>query len=152
MTYVKGETKDKCYHPYRINHCGWKICITCGLYLRRMSIFFQNEVFRDGVLFRKEERNRLGEMRDIFSKMLVSFPFASEYFEELFHICKRYFDLSDSANKLPTRFRVKSLCAAVLWIKVKELGTKMSISEFSKKCKVSKCTISKVCKLIRNNK
>ena len=91
-------------------------------------------------------------MRDIFSKMLVSFPFASEYFEELCNICKRYFDLSDSANKLPIRFRVKSLCAAVLWIKVKELDTKMSISEFSKKCNVSKCTISKVCKLKHNNK
>ena len=81
-------------------------------------------------------------MRDIFSKMLVSFPFVSKYFEELCSICRRYSDLNDSTNKLSIRFRVKSLCAAGLWAKVKELDT----------CGVSKYTISKVCTFISNNK
>ena len=53
-------------------------------------------------------------------------------------------------DDLPIRFRTRSLCAAVLWKKVKELDIKISFSEFSEKCGVSKCTISKVCKLICN--
>ncbi len=144
VVYVKGETKNKCYHPYTIRSDGWKICVTCGLCLRRISTFLRDEVFYDSVLLRKKEPNRVKEMRDIFSKMLVSFPFVTKYFEELCSVCKRYSDLNDSTNKLSTRFRIKSLCAAVLWTKVKELDTKMTIDEFSERCGVSKYTISKI--------
>ncbi len=48
----------------------------------------------------------------------------------------------------PIRFHTRSLCAAVLWEKVKSLYT-MSINEFSKKCGVSKSTIINTCKKMK---
>ncbi len=56
VAYVKGETKKDCYHPYRINHCGWKICITCGLYLRRLPIFFRMWFFVMGYYLEKRRK------------------------------------------------------------------------------------------------
>ena len=38
---IRGETKDECNHPYTTNDYGWKICVTCGLYLRKNSVFLE---------------------------------------------------------------------------------------------------------------
>ena len=59
QTKQEVDIKNKCYHPYTTNSDGWKICVTCGLCLRRIPIFFGNKVFCDRVLLRKKEPNRV---------------------------------------------------------------------------------------------
>ena len=146
------EEKKKCYHPYTISAYGWRICLTCGKYLRKKSVFRNEEYYCDRAMVRKKiQKDRLAEMRTIFSEMLDSISSVdSSYLSILSIFCMRFIYPRNSMDDLPIRFRTHSLCTAVLWKKVKELDIKISFSEFSEKCGVSKCTISKVYKLICN--
>ena len=41
-TKARGKTeKRKCEHSFTINSEGWEICVTCGLYLRKDSVFLE---------------------------------------------------------------------------------------------------------------
>ncbi len=51
VAYVKRETKDECHHPYTINSDGWRICLTCGKYLKRARDLSRNDDYKSRVLF-----------------------------------------------------------------------------------------------------
>ncbi len=82
----------------------------------------------------------------------------NDYFKELFDECKKYILPNDRPKEdgkhrpsFSIKCRTHSLCAAVLWKKVKSLYP-MTITEFSKKCSISKPTIiNTTCSLCMNN-
>ena len=173
---VKGETKDECHHPYTINSNGWRICLTCREQFRKAKVFFRNEDYEERLLIKDTGPDRVKEIRDTLNELMclivrrsrtksvyVEPPEAglpSELFDHLrwlCDICEKYLMPSDQPKEdgkqrapFSIRCRTRSLCAAVLWEKVKELKLPMSMSEFSRKCAVSKGTITRTCKQLDN--
>ena len=77
-----------------------------------------------------------------------------EYSEELCQVCNKYKlpegHLWKKAKRgSPIRCQTRSLCAAVLWEKVKSLYPTISMAEFAKRVGVSKPTIINTCKKMR---
>ncbi len=76
-----------------------------------------------------------------------------DYSEELCEMCNEYkLPVGHIRKKVkrgsPIRYQTRSLCASVLWEKVKSLYS-VSMSEFAKKVGVSKPTIINTCKKMR---
>ncbi len=63
----KVEVKNKCYHPHKINHCGREMCVSCGLYLKRILVYEDHD---DRVLFQETELHKTEEMKNILHKMM----------------------------------------------------------------------------------
>ncbi len=69
-----------------------------------------------------------------------------DYKRELYHTCVEYIAPDNMLTKKGRKRHFvigcqnRSLCAAVLWKKVKSLGLQMTIDEFSNRCGVSKAT------------
>ena len=166
-----------CNHKYTIKSNGWKICVTCGLYLERVfthdlsfysSGYSFNNVKKDK---RKEIRDKMSELTEmIVRKSGVTMDYTREryyieppeaglprelfdYSKELCQVCYDYKLPDDSLWKTvkrgsPIHCQTRSLCAAVLWEKVKSLYP-MTLDEFVKRVGVSKLTIINTCKKMR---
>ncbi len=174
---TKQEDDHKiCDHEYTIISLGWKICVTCGLYLRRIlsqdlssysDRYFFNNTKTDHVV---EIRGKMSELmgmivresrvsRDTGESYYVEPPEAGlpselfDYSKELCQVCNDY-KLPDGSlwktakRGSPIHCQTRSLCAAVLWEKVKSLYP-MSMAEFMRRVGVSKLTITNMCKKMR---
>ena len=63
-------SKEKiCNHEYTIRSSGWKICVTCGLYLRR--ILFQDlSSYSDRYFFSNKKKDHVVEIREKMSELM----------------------------------------------------------------------------------
>ncbi len=165
-----------CDHEYTIKSSGWEICVTCGLCLRQ--ILFQDlSSYSDRYFFKNTKKDRVVEIREKMSELMgmivresrvckdtgesyyVEPPEAGlpselfNYSEELCQVCNDYKLPDGSLRKTvkrgsPIHCQTRSLCAAVLWEKVKSLYP-MSIDEFTRRVGVSKPSITNTCKKMR---
>ncbi len=171
-----SESKEKiCDHEYTIKSSGWKICVTCGLYLKRI---FSHDLsfYSSGYSFNNVKKDKRKEIRDKMSELMgmivrksgvsdtgerfyIEPPEAGlpddlfDYSKELCQVCYDYKLDDDSVFKKvkrgsPIHCQTRSLCAAVLWEKVKSLYP-MTLDEFVKRVGVSKLTIINTCKKMR---
>ena len=167
---------EKCDHEYTIKSLGFKICVTCGLCLKQY--FSQETNYNlDRVFLKNTGPDHILEIREKMKElmgMIIREFRECEYTGEIYHIeppeaglPRELWDYSEELckmcndNKLPAghirkkvkrgspiRCQTHSLCASVLWEKVKSLYP-MSMSEFAKKVGVSKPTIINTCKEMR---
>ena len=140
---------EPCDHKFvKIYKGVYKLCIRCGE--RRGPFKAIDYGFNDyaRVRFRNTSPDRTKEARDTFHEMLLSLSLSPSHVGELCLIHERY-------NTMSLRCRTRSLCAAILrqWMSegAKRLSIEsVSMGELSRKCGVSKGTITKVCKQISN--
>ena len=166
----ESESKEKiCDHEYTIKSSGWEICVTCGLRLRRIlsqdlssysDRYFFNNTRKDHVVEIREKMSDLIDMivresrisRDTGEIYYVEPPEAGlprelfDYSKELCQVCYDYKLPDDSLWKTvkrgsPIHCQTRSLCATVLWEKVKSLYP-MSMNEFMRRVGVSKPSLS----------
>ena len=167
-----------CDHEYTIKSSGWEICVTCGLYLRRILSQDLN-TYLDRYSFNNSKKDRVVEIREKMSELMgmivresmyckytgesyyVEPPEAGlprelfDYLEELCQVCYDYKLPDGSLRKRvkrgsPIHCQTRSLCAAVLWEKVKSLYP-MTMDEFTKRVGVSKPSIINTCKKMKRN-
>ena len=173
---TKPSKSEICDHEYTIKSSGWEICVTCGLRLRQIlsqdlssysdRYFFNNTKKDHGVEIREKMSELMGMIvresrvcRDTGESYYVEPPEAGvpselfDYSKELCHVCYDYKLPNDSLWKTvkrgsPIHCQTRSLCAAVLWEKVKSLYP-MSMDEFTRRVGVSKPSIINTCKKMR---
>ena len=161
-TYINSKKSEKiCLHKRTIKKNGWKTCVDCCL---RLSRNFCYDLYSDltGYVIKQKE-DRLPKIRKIMSKIMCSVirkgsiwngvlyyhepPEAGlprELFDHLGELCRACLN-HETSIKCHTR----SLCAALLWEKVKSLyPSTMKLAEFSKRVGVSMPTIKKLVKSI----
>ncbi len=172
-----NQTKEKiCDHEYTIKSSGWEICVTCGLCLRQIlsqdlsfysNRYFFNNTKKDYVVEIREKMSELMGMivresrvcRDTGESYYVEPPEAGlpselfDYSKELCQVCYDYKLPDGSLRKTvkrgcPIHCQTRSLCAAVLWEKVKSLYP-MTMDEFTRRVGVSKPSITNTCKKMR---
>ncbi len=152
----RKEAYELCDHEYTIKKHGSRICLTCGLETREIR-HVPEEGYENRVLVKNtgpdhvvEIRKKMKELMD----MVVRSPYEfHEYSEEFCQVCNEY-KLPEGhlwkkvKRGSPIRCQTRSLCAAMLWEKVKSLYP-MSMPEFAKRVGVSKPTIINTCKKMR---
>ena len=154
------EEHEKCDHEYTIRSEGYKTCLSCGLEEKYLSQvpeegyedrFFIKNTGPDHVV---EIRKKMKELMDMVVRSEAGPPYEFyKYSEELCQVCNEY-KLPEGhlwkkvKRGSPIRCQTRSLCAAVLWEKVKSLYP-MSMAEFAKRVGVSKPTIINTCKKMR---
>ena len=159
-TYINSKKpKEICYHTRTAERHGYKICLDCGLHLRRIS--FDDLYSEHHVANPKENRlSKIIEIMDDMTYLIVrkgsTLNGVLYYHEppeaglprELFdHTKELYRKCLDLEKNLKCHRR--SLCTALLWEKVKSLyPLLMKLTEFSKRVGVSIPTIKKLTKLI----
>ncbi len=171
---TKPSKSEICDHEYTIKSSGWEICVTCGLRLRQIlsqdlssysDRYFFNNIKKDHVVEIREKMSELMGMivrktridvRDLRVDQKTGEIYDTgppegdlprelfDYSKELCQVCYDY-KLPDG----PIHCQTCSLCAAVLWEKVKSLYP-MSMDEFRRRVGVSKLTITNTCKKMRN--
>ena len=149
MSKYVDSKKPKCCHERTFKWCGWKTCVDCGLCLRRL---FSQDLYSNlrGYSVRKQKQ-RLPKIREIMTEMIRSVtkqkpeipPEIEDHLNELSRAC-----LDASYN---VKCHTRSLCAAVLWNKIKSSypNSKMKLVEFSKRVDVSVTTIINTCKKLK---
>ena len=165
-TYINSEKpKEICNHARTIKKDGWKICIDCWSYVRRIFCDDLYSHLRGYVIKPKEDY--VLEIREKMSKMMCAVirkgstwedgvyrshepPEAGlprELFDHMTELCTTCMDLEKDV-----KCHRRSLCAALLWEKVKSLyPTSMTLKEFSERTGVSVPTIKKLIKEPRNH-
>ena len=170
-TYINSK-KPKCQHERTFYWHGWKVCIECRLCIHKT--FCQNPysnvsgcnfsvpkedsfprirktmiemigmiVIKDGIDVRNlREDLKTGEIYD------AGHPggdLPRELFDHLKELCLKCMNLEEKV-----KCHMRSLCAVILWEKVKSLYPEvMTLTEFSKKVGVSVPTIIKTCKKLK---
>ncbi len=174
---TKPNKSEICDHEYTIKSSGWEICVTCGLRLRQI-LFQDLSTYSDRCSFNNTKKDRVVEIREKMSELMgmiviktridlrdlregpktgelydVGHPGGDlpcevfDYLKELCQVCYNY-KSPDGKRGSPIHCRTRSLCAAVLWKKVKSLYP-MTMDEFAKKVGVSKPSIINTCKKMR---
>ena len=148
------EEYEKCDHAYTVRSRGFKTCLTCGLEVTDATQFV-----------REEHQNRTAPLRTIRTLEILRVE-VEHIFEDLIfklshpkitienslgillRTCERYMIPDDTvmgSGKRSHPFRISarpvSLCASLLWMKVRDLGIAMSMAKFSKRVGVSRSTI-----------
>ena len=148
-TYINSKKqKEICYHARTIKKDGWETCVDCCL---RLSRIFCDDLYSNlrGYVIKQKE-DRLAKIRQIMIEMTRSVTKQKagsprELFDHLGELCRAC--LKHETN---IKCHRRSLCAALLWKKVKSLyPTSMTLTEFSKKVGVSVPTIIKTCKKLK---
>ena len=157
-TYINNKKpKEICYHERTFKWCGWKTCVDCGLCLRR--IFSQDLYSHLRGYAISRPKDRLPKIREIMDDMTYLIvrkgstlngvlyyhePPEAGLPRELFdHTKELYRKCLDLEKNL--KCHTRSLCAALLWNKVKSLyPSSMKLTEFSKRVGVSIPTIKKL--------
>ncbi len=133
---VQEKTKEKCSHPASISHCGWEVCVSCGLYLRRAKDLFQNDEheYHDRYLFRDTTPDKTEKMKDILHEMITRVGISPSHLDNILDKCEKYVLPNEERCKgdgsIRIKVRMKTLCAVMIWEKVKKLDTKMSMVKF----------------------
>ncbi len=159
---TKQEEDD---HKHTIISSGWKICATCGLRLRQILSQETKIFYFDRCTPNNKKKDHVVEIREKMSELMgrivrksmycehtgesyyVEPPEAGlprgffDYLEELCQVCNDYKLPDGSLRKKvkrgsPIHCQTRSLCATVLWEKVKS-SYSMSMTEFTRKVGVS---------------
>ena len=154
-TYIQNKKpKEICLHARTMRSKGWETCLDCRSRLSR--IFCDNPYSNvGGYNFTKPKEDRFPKIREIMTEMIWAIirekslwdgvpPEAglprelSDYTRELCMTCLDHLDKN-------VKCHIRSLCAAVLWKKVKYLYPKsITLTKFSKRVGVSVPTINKI--------
>ena len=164
-TYINSKKPEKiCKHERTFYWCGWRACVECGLCIHRV---FSQDIYSHvgGHNITEPKVNRFPKIRETILDMMYAIsrkestwedgvyryhepPEAGlprELFDHLKELCLKCMDLEKN-----TKCHRRSLCAAVLWEKVKSLyPSLMTLTEFSKRVGVSVPTIIKTCKKLK---
>ncbi len=156
----RKEPYELCDHEYTIRKHKSRICLTCGLETREIrhvpEVGYEDRVFikNTGPDHVVEIRKKMKELMDMVVRSEAGLPYEFyKYSEELCQVCNEY-KLPEGhlwkkvKRGSPIRCQTRSLCAAVLWEKVKSLYP-ISMAEFAKRVGVSKPTIINTCKKMR---
>ncbi len=124
--------------------------------LRRAKDFFQNDEYEyhDRILFRDTTPDKTEEMKDTLREMITRVGISPSHLDNILDECKKIYILPSEERckgdgSLRIKVRIKSLCAVMIWEKVKELKIKMSMVKFSKKCGVARSMIFEVYKKLK---
>ena len=173
-TYINSK-KPKCKHKRTFYWQGWRACVECGLCIHKV---FSQDPYSNvaGYNFTKPKEERFPKIESIMTEMINSVTKEKSWImietinlvtrEKSWIKSSRYgwgkplknglpFELSDHLRELclkcmdmNVKCHTRSLCAAILWEKVKSLYPKvMTLTKFSKKVGVSVSTIIKLMKL-----
>ena len=158
-TYINSKKpKEICLHARTMKSKGWETCLNCRSRLRRI---FCDDPYSNvgGYNFTKPKEDRFPKIREIMLEMIWAIikkeslwdgvpPEAglprelSDYTTELCMTCLDHLDKN-------VKCHIRSLCAAVLWKKVKSLYPKsITLTKFSKRVGVSVLTIKKLTNII----
>ncbi len=166
-TYIDSKKpKEICLHARTIKKNGWETCLDCR---SRLSRIFCNDPYSNvgGYNFTEPKECRFSKIREIMIEMMDNIrgkrddlwngvyryyepPEAGilplELFDHTRELCMTCLDHLDKNVKC----HMRSLCAAVLWKKVKYLYPKsITLTKFSKRVGVSVPTIIKTCKKLK---
>ena len=157
-TYINSK-KPKCQHERTFYWQGWRTCVECRLCVERV---FSQDPYSNiaGYNFTKPKEERFPKFRDTLFKMMcaISRDGCIENGEIIYYeppnpkllpieILDHLKELSWKCMDQKVRCHMRSLCAAVLWEKVKSsYPDVMTLTEFSKKVGVSVPTITKILK------
>ena len=149
--------KEICLHARTMRSKGWETCLDCRL---RLSRIFYDDPYSHvgGYNFTEPKESRYSKIRKIMLEEMIWAILKKERLledgEPLEAGLPR--ELSDYTTELcmtcldlekDVKCHIRSLCAAVLWKKVKSLyPTSMTLTEFSKRVGVSVPTIKKLIK------
>ena len=152
-TYINSKKpKEICYHARTIKKDGWETCVDCCL---RLSRIFCDDLYSylRGYAMSKPKEDRFPKIREIMIEMTRSVikqeaGLPRELFDHLEELCRAC--LKHETN---IKCHTRSLCAALLWNKVKSSypSSTMKLVEFSKRVGVSVPTIKKLIKEPRNH-
>ncbi len=159
-TYVNSK-KPKCQHERTFYWHGWRACVECGLCIHK--VFSQDPYSDVAGYITKPKEERFPKIIETIYEMIHSIirqgdtcpvtgvfhylepPDAGlprELLDRVRELCLKCMDINVKCHR-------RSLCAAILWKKVKSLyPTSMTLTEFSKRVGVSVPTIIKTCKTI----
>ena len=161
-TYINSKKpKEICEHERTFCWHGWRTCVKCGLCIHK--VFYQDPYSHvSGYNFSVSKEDRFPKIEEIMTDMINSVTkkkvmlsdnrygwdgpledgLPSELSDHLRELCLKCMDLSVKCN-------TRSLCAVILWEKVKSLYPEvMTLTKFSKKVGVSVPTITKTFKKI----
>ncbi len=165
-TYINSKKpKEICLHARTIKKNGWETCVDCR---SRLSRIFYDDLYSHlrGYAMRPKE-DRFPKIRKIMIEMMCVVirkgstwedgvyryhepPEAGlprELFDHTTELCTTCMDIEKKV-----KCHRRSLCASILWNKVKSLyPTSMTMLEFSKRVGVSVPTIKKLTKELRNH-
>ncbi len=174
-TYINSK-KPKCQHKRTFYWQGWRACVECGLCIHK--VFSQNPYSNvAGYNFSVPKEERFPKIESIMIEMINSITREKSWImietmnlvtrEKSWIKSSRYGWDEPLKNGLPlelmdhwkelclkcmdmnVKCHMRSLCAVILWEKVKSLYPKvMTLTEFSEKVGVSVPTIIKLMKLI----
>ncbi len=161
-TYINSKKpKEICKHKQTFYWQGWRTCVECRLCIHRV---FSQDPYSNvaGYNFTVPKEERFPKIRETTFKMMCAVirdgstwngvfyyhepPEAGlprELFDHLKELCLKCMDMN-------VKCHMRSLCAVILWEKVKSLYPEMiTLTEFSKKVGVSVPTIIKTCKKLK---
>ncbi len=164
-TYIDSKKPKKiCPHEQTFYWQGWRACVECGLCIHR--VFCQDPYSHVAGYITKPKEDRFPKINQIMTDVINSvtqkkimlngmlgwdgplengLPF--ELFDHQKELCLKCLDLE---LKKKVRCHRRSLCATILWEKVKSLYPEvMTLTEFSEKVGVSVPTIIKTCKKLK---
>ena len=169
-TYINSK-KPKCQHERTFYWQGWRTCVECRLCIYKV---FSQDPYSNvaGYNFTKPKEERFPKIRKMMNKMIRTIIATNnnnglrtnlrtgeiydvghlkealvpdEIFDYLSELSTTCFNLEKN-----TKCHSRSLCAALLWKKVKSLYPDvMTLIEFSKRVGVSVLTIIKTCEKIK---
>ncbi len=166
-TYINSKKpKEMCLHARTIKKNGWETCLDCR---SRLSRIFHDDPYSHvgGHNITEPKVNRFPKIRETMLDIMYAIsrkggigiwgeecyyepPEAGlprELFDHTTELCTTCMDLEKDV-----KCHRRSLCAALLWKKVKSLyPTSMTLTEFSKRVGVSVPTIKKLTKELRNH-
>ena len=160
-TYINSKKPKKiCEHKRTFYWHGWRACVECGLCIHK--VFSQNIYSDRERCLIKPKEERFPKIEETMTYVIKSvtlkkitlngmsgwdgpledgLPF--ELLDHLRELCMKCMDLNVKCHR-------RSLCAAVLWEKVKSsYPDAMTLTEFSGKVGVSVPTIIKTCKKLK---
>ena len=161
-TYINSK-KPKCQHERTFYWQAWRACVECGLCIHK--VFSQNPYSNVAGYITKPKEDSFPKIRKTMieainsvtrKKVWLSYsrygwdePLKNglplELIDHLKELCLKCMDLEEKV-----KCHMHSLCAAILWEKIRSLYPEMiTLTEFSKKVGVSVPTIIKTCKKLK---
>ena len=161
-TYINSKKPEKiCKLERTFYWHGWRACVECGLCIHRVfsqdiysHVAGYNSTVPKEDRFPKIRKTMTDAINSVTQKKIMlngrlawdgpledGLPF--ELFDHLKELCLKCMDMN-------VKCHMRSLCAVILWEKVKSLYPEvMTLTEFSKKVGVSVPTIKKTCKKLK---
>ncbi len=158
-TYINSK-KPKCQHERTLYYRGWEVCAKCCINVHR-TLFQDLYSNVAGYAFAAPKEDRSAKIRKTMTDAINSVTLKKINLDGMsgwdgpledglpLELLDHWNELCLKCMDMNVKCHVRSLCAAVLWKKVKSLYPDvMTLTEFSKKVGVSVLTIIKILKKI----